>query len=102
MILGFFGYGYTTFIATYGEVGDLAKQVENPALIKTASFLAPILAIAGGAMARSRNLIAAGCLLAAGAAIWVAFGFNAFTMFPVGMCLLGAVLAGAAQAPDTH
>jgi hypothetical protein len=102
MIVGFFGYGYTTFIDTYGEVGDLARQVDNPALIKATGFAAPILAIAGGSMARSQNLIAAGLLAAAGAAVWGGFGFNAFTMFPIGMCILGAILALAARQPDAH
>lgn len=102
MIVGFFGYGYTEFIEAYGEVGDLATQVDNPRLIRAASFAAPILAIAGGAMARSQNIGAAGLLAAAAGAIWYAFGFNAFTMFPIGMCALAAMLALAARRPDAH
>lgn len=102
MVIGFFGYGYTVFIDTYGEVPDLATQVQNPALIKAAGFLAPILAIAGGAMARSVNLVAAGLLAAAAGFIWYAFGFGVFTMFPIGMCGLGALLALGARQPDPH
>lgn len=102
MIVGFFGYGYTVFIAENGEVGDLAKQVANPALVKAASFLAPILAIAGGAMARSQNIAAAALLAASAAAVWLGFGFNVFTMFPIGFCTLGALLAALARQPDAH
>lgn len=102
MVIGFFGYGYTVLIDTYGEVPDLATQVQNPALIKAAGFLAPLLAVAGGAMARSVNLVAAGLLAVAAGLIWFAFGFGVFTMFPIGMCALGAVLALAARQPDPH
>ncbi|THD84628.1 hypothetical protein E7811_02505 [Aliigemmobacter aestuarii] len=102
MVIGFFGYGYTVFIDTYGEVPDLATQVQNPALIKAAGFLAPILAIAGGAMARSANMVAAALLAVAGVLVWYAFGFGVFTMFPIGMCMLGAILALAARQPDPH
>jgi hypothetical protein len=102
MIVGFFGYGYTEFIDRHGEIGDLARQVQNPALIRTASFLAPLLAIAGGAMARSRNVAAGVLLLGAALSVWVAFGFGVFTMFPIAFCGLGGLLALAARQPDTH
>jgi hypothetical protein len=102
MIVGFFGYGYTDFIEKNGEIGDLAKQVDHPMVIRAASFLAPILAIAGGAMARSQNIPAGVLLLASALAIWVAFGFGVFTMFPIAMCGLGGVLALAARQPDAH
>ena len=102
MIVGFFGYGYTEFIAENGEMGTWATQVANPALIKAASFLAPIMAIAGAAMARSRNIAAGVLMLTSGAALVYAFGFNAFTMFPIGFLLLGGILALAARQPDSH
>ena len=102
MIVGFFGYGYTDFIEKNGEVGDLARQVQHPMVIRAASFLAPILAIAGAAMARSQNIPAGVLMLAASLAILVAFGFGVFTMFPIAMCGLGGVLALAARQPDTH
>jgi len=102
MIVGFFGYGYTEFITRNGEIGNLVRQVDNPALIRAASFAAPVLAIAGATMARSRNLVAGVLLLAATAGIWLAFGFGVFTMFPIAMCGLGGVLALAARQPDTH
>jgi hypothetical protein len=102
MIVGFFGYGYTDFIAKNGEIGDLARQVDHPMVIRAASFLAPILAIAGGAMARSQNVPAGLLMLASALAIWVAFGFGVFTMFPIAMCGLGGILALAARQPDAH
>ena len=102
MVVGFFGYGYTTFIEQNGEAGDLLTQVDHPFVIKSASFLAPVLAIAGAAMARSLNLVAGGLLLASAVAIWLAFGFGVFTMFPIAMCGLGGILALAARAPDSH
>ena len=102
MVVGFFGYGYTSFVEQNGEAGDLLTQVDHPLVIKAASFLAPILAIAGAAMARSQNMAAGVLLLASSVAIWLAFGFNAFTMFPIAMCGLGGLLALAARQPDSH
>ncbi len=102
MVVGFFGYGYTSFIEQNGEAGDLFQQVDHPFVIKAASFLAPILAIAGAAMARSLNIPAGVLMLASAVAIWLAFGFGVFTMFPIAMCGLGGVLALAARQPDSH
>ncbi len=100
MIVRFFSYGYTTFIDWFGEVPDLAPQVENVQLIRTASLLAPLLAIAGGAMARSQAVAAGVMLLASAGGMYYAFGFSVFTMFPISMCALGGLLALAARRPD--
>jgi len=102
MAVGFFGYGYTSFIEANGEAGDFLTQVDHPMAIKAASFFAPLLAIAGAAMARSRNRAAGVLMLLAAAAVWLAFGFGVFTMFPIAMCGLGGVLALAAREPDAH
>lgn len=102
MIVGFFGYGYTEFIAWFGEVPDIASQVEHPERIRAVALLAPILAIAGGAMARSAALVGGGLLLASAAGMYWGFGFNVFTMFPIAMAGLGGVLALAAIKPDAH
>ncbi len=102
MFVGFFGYGYTEFVSRNGEIGDIAKQVEHPMVIQAASFLAPVLAIAGAAMARSQNKAAGVLMIASGLAIWLAFGFNVFTMFPIAMLGLGGILALAARQPDAH
>ena len=54
MVLGFVAYGYTEFVDWFGEVPDLARQVENPGRVRLVSLGAPVLAIAGGAMAFTR------------------------------------------------
>lgn len=100
MLIGFFGYGYTVFIDWFGEVPDLAHQVDNPDLIRAASLIAPILAIAGGAMARAQNVAAGVLLLASSAGMYWAFGYGVFTMFPIAMAGLGGLLALVARKPD--
>ena len=100
MIVGFFGYGYVTFIDQFGEVPDLASQVDNPDLIKAASIVAPILGLAGGAMARARALWGGIFLLLSAAGMYYAFGFGVFTMFPIAFAGLGGVLGIAAGKPD--
>ncbi|MGL6208576.1 MAG: hypothetical protein ACRC14_01955 [Paracoccaceae bacterium] len=102
MVIGFFSYGYTEYIENNGEIGTWAQQVAHPVLVQVASFVAPLLAIAGAAMARSRNVAAGVMLLGAAGAILLAFGFGVFTMFPIAMCGLGGVLALLARQPDTH
>lgn len=46
LMIGFFSYSYTEVVARFGEVEGLARQVENVGLIRIASFLSPLLAIA--------------------------------------------------------
>jgi len=100
MTVGFFVYGYVEFVDWFGEVPDLARQVEDPALFRTVSILSPLLAIAGAAMARARALWGGILLLIAAAGIYHAFGFGVFTMFPIVFCGLGGVLAIVAGKPD--
>ena len=100
MVVGFFGYGYTEAVNYFGEIEGLAEQVSDPELIRTISFLAPLLAIAGGAMARVRASWAGVLLLVSAAMMYHGFGFNVFTMFPIGMCGLAGILAIAAGKPD--
>ncbi|PWE28847.1 hypothetical protein DDZ14_18410 [Maritimibacter sp. 55A14] len=100
MIVGFFGYGYTEFIAWFGEIPDVARQVENVERVRAVSLIAPVLAVAGGAMARSRNVIAGALLLVSAAGMYWGFGFGVFTMFPIAMAGLGGLLALAARQPD--
>ncbi|MDU8926347.1 hypothetical protein RXV86_03020 [Alisedimentitalea sp. MJ-SS2] len=100
MVVGFFGYGYTEAIATHGEIRGIAEQVENPQLIRVTSFLAPLLAIAGGAMAKIRALWGGALMLIAGGLMYFGFGFGVFTMFPIGFCIIGGLLALAAGKPD--
>ena len=100
MVIGFFGYGYTEVVRAHAEVGKVLGTFENESLVRYASFFAPVLAIAGGAMAKARALWGGVLLLIAGALIYYAFGFGVFTMFPIGFCVLGGILALAAGKPD--
>lgn len=100
MFVGFFSYGYTEFIDQFGEIEGLAQQVDRVGLIRSVSFLAPLLAIAGGAMAKIRALWGGVLMLLSAAAMLYAFDFNVFTMFPIGFAVLGGVLAIAAGKPD--
>lgn len=106
MIVGFFSYGYTEAVdwaqSNLDTVPGFLKQVENVGLIRSVSFLAPLLAIAGGAMARSQATLGGALLLVAASGMLYAFGFGVFTMFPIGMCALGGLLALAARQPDPH
>ncbi|RBI73097.1 hypothetical protein DQW77_09605 [Roseovarius sp. TE539] len=100
MLVGFLSYGYTEAVEYFGEVDGLAHQVENVELIRGVSFAAPLLAIAGGAMARVRALWGGVLMLVSAGAMLYAFDFNVFTMFPIGFTALGGVLAVAAGKPD--
>ncbi|TDK41003.1 hypothetical protein [Antarcticimicrobium luteum] len=100
MIVGFFSYGYTAFVEQFGEVEGLAEQVTDVQLVRVTSVLAPMLAIAGGAMARARALWGGILLLLSAAGMYHAFGFNVFTMFPIAFAGLAGVLALAAGKPD--
>ena len=55
IVVGLFGYGYAELSSARPEVNDLFS-LDNPSLIRFASFMAPLLAIAGGAMAKMRAL----------------------------------------------
>lgn len=100
MIVGFFGWGYTAAIESWGELEGIAEQVDNVELIRSTSLMAPMLAIAGGAMARARALWGGLLLLASAAWMYVGFGFNVFTMFPIAFAGLAGVLAVTAGKPD--
>ncbi len=100
MIVGFFGYGYTELMAFLGETPEFAPVVENVDRIRIVSLLSPVLAIAGGAMARSSAQLGGAMMLLSAAGMWWAFGFGVFTMFPIAFCALGGLLALAATKPD--
>lgn len=100
MLVGFFSYGYTEVTANHQEVAEMFGRFDNEQLIRLTSFLAPLLAIAGGAMAKIRALWGGVLMLIAGGLIYAAFGFGVFTMFPIGFCILGGLLALAAGKPD--
>ena len=100
MAVGFFGYGYTEAIEHFGEIDGLAEQVDNVAQVRLFAVLAPMMAVAGGAMARARALWGGLLLLGSAAGMYSGFGFNVFTLFPICFAALGGVLALAAGKPD--
>ena len=100
MIVGFFGWGYTEVIQQFGEIEDFAEQVDNIGLVRSTALMAPLLAIAGGAMARARALWGGLLLLISAAWMYTGFGFNVFTMFPIAFAGLAGVLAISAGKPD--
>ena len=100
ILVGLFGYGATEVAARAPELADAFDLFENPTFIRLASFLAPLLAIAGGAMAKDRALWGGVLMLLAAAAFYSAFGFNVGTMFPIGFTGLGGILAIASRQPD--
>jgi uncharacterized membrane protein len=100
MIVGFFGFGYTQVIDRYGEIDGLAEQVANVELLRITSVVAPMLAIAGGAMARARALWGGGLLILSALGMYLGFGFNVFTMFPIVFAATAGILAVAAGQPD--
>ncbi|UOA26448.1 hypothetical protein [Pseudosulfitobacter sp. DSM 107133] len=100
LFVGFFSYGYTEAVTRYGEIEGLAEQVRNIGLVRTMAVLAPLLALAGGAMARARALWGGVLMLASALCMMLGFGWGVFTMFPITMAGLGGVLALAAGKPD--
>ena len=102
MITGFFSYGYTEFVDWLGNIAGPLEQVENVGVIRVVSLASPLLAIAGGAMARSQAKLGGALMLISAAGMMYAFGFGVFTMFPIAMCGLGGVLALTATKPDPH
>jgi len=100
LFVGLFGYGWVTLTDTYREVGEATFVFQRPGFIQFASFFGPLLAIAGGAMAKIRALWGGGLMIAAAALFYAAFGFNVGTMFPIGFAALGGILAIAAGKPD--
>ena len=100
MFVGFFNYGYTEVVRSNAEIGEAFGFVQNEEFLRMSSFVAPLLAIAGGAMAKVRALWGGVLLLVAGALMYYAFGFGVFTMFPIGFTLVAGLLAIAAGKPD--
>ena len=99
IFVGLFGYGWTSLVAENPEVGDF-WNFDSPGLVRLVSVIGPVLAIAGGAMAKMRALWGGLLLVASAGLMWLAFSFNVATMFPIVMAGLGGVLAVAAGRPD--
>jgi hypothetical protein len=100
MFVGLFGYGYAEVVARNAQVGEVFGAFDRPGFVRVVSVLAPILAIAGGAMAKVQALWGGGLLLLSAVGMYAAFGFNVATMFPIAMAGLGGLLAVAAGRPD--
>ena len=100
ILVGLFGYGYAELSERHSEVADLFGLLDNPGFIRFASFIAPLLAIAGGAMAKTRALWGGILMLLSAACFYTAFGFNLGTMFPIGFVGTAGLLAVAAGKPD--
>lgn len=93
MIIGFFVYGYVEFVDWFSaETGTNAlDQAQNPQRLQAVGFIAPILAIAGGAMSNPRPLIGAVLLALSCFGMYWGLGFGVFTMFPIAMSGLAAL-----------
>ena len=100
IFVGLFGYGYAELSDRHSEVADIFGVFDNPGFVRFASFAAPLLVIAGGAMAKMRALWGGLLMLAGAALFYTAFGFNVGTMFPIGFAALGGLLAIGAGNPD--
>lgn len=101
MMVGFFSYGWLE-VLTWAESEniDLGNGPDRPGLVRAMSILAPVLAIAGGAMAKARALWGGVLLLLSAAGMYYAFSFGVFTMFPIVFAAVGGLLAVAAGKPD--
>ncbi|WP_375281049.1 hypothetical protein [Pseudooctadecabacter sp.] len=98
IFVGLFGFAVVEFSAQVPEAQ--ARLFDNPGFVQFASFIAPLLCIAGGAMAKSRALWGGIAMILGAGAFYAAFGFNVATMFPIGFAGLGGLLAIAAGKPD--
>ncbi|MEO1000976.1 MAG: hypothetical protein AAFW69_10315 [Pseudomonadota bacterium] len=105
MITGFFVYGWISFVDwVRTDFPEAVEQVEDPERLQILGVAAPILALAGGAMAGPRPVPAALLLALSTAGMYWAFGLGVFTIFPIVMTGLAALLAlfgRATQEPGT-
>lgn len=100
LLMGVVSFGYTEAIYRWGEVPELAELPTNVDAIRAMSVIAPLLAIAGAAMAPSRALWGGLALGAASGGLYWAFGLGFFSIFPISMCAFAAILALAGGRPD--
>ena len=100
LVMGIVSFGYTEALYRWGEWPDLAELPDNVDAIRAMSVIAPLLAIAGAAMAKYRALWGGLALGIAAIGLHWAFGIGFFSIFPISMCALAAILALAAVRPD--
>jgi len=100
LLMGIVSFGYTEAIYRWGEWPNIAELPENVDAVRAMSVIAPLLAIAGASMAKYRALWGGIAMaISAGGLFW-AFGIGFFSIFPISMIALAAVLALAAGRPD--
>ncbi|WBU57441.1 hypothetical protein [Paracoccus sediminicola] len=100
LMVGFFSYGFIELSSRSAAFAETFGAIENAEMIRIASLISPLLAIAGGAMAMARALWGGVLLLIAGGLMLYAFGLGIFTIFPIGFCFTAGLLALAARRPD--
>lgn len=94
MLVGFFVYGWVVFTEWFSEQAPGAiEQVANGGRLQMIGLVAPILAVAGGAMTPKHPLVGAVLMLVSAAGMYWGLGFGVFTMFPIAMCALAALFA---------
>ena len=100
LFMGIISFGYTEALYRWGEWPDLAELPENVDTVRAMSVIAPLLAIAGAAMAKYRALWGGIALAISAVGLYWAFGIGFFSIFPISMIALAAILALAAGRPD--
>lgn len=100
LLMGMVSFGYTEALYRFGEWPDFAEIPDNVDAIRAMSVMAPLLAIAGAAMAKARALWGGVALGLSAMGLYWAFGFGFFSIFPITMCALASILALAAVRPD--
>jgi len=110
MAVGFFGYGFAELwawlstqmqqveVSTGLGLAEEAEPPNDPLVTQALALASPILGITGGAMASGSAGVAAVLLAASAAGMFYGFGFGVFTMFPIAMCALAALMAALAAA----
>ncbi len=94
MVVGFFVYGWVVFTEWFDEQTPGAiEQVANADRLQMVGLVAPILAIAGGAMSPKKPLAGAILMILSAAGMYWGLGFGVFTMFPITMCALAGIFA---------
>lgn len=106
MVTGFFVYGYVEFLDWFnGEVEQsVFRAPENAGRLVAVGIVSPVLALAGGAMAHPRPVIGAILLAVSAAGMLWAYGVGVFTMFPIvltGLAALMALLGRATREPGS-
>lgn len=100
LMMGMVSFGYTEALYRWGEWPDLAELPENVDAVRAMSVISPLLAIAGAGMAKYRALWGGIALAISAGGLYWAFGIGFFSIFPISMIALAAILALAAGRPD--